>query len=129
MICFSTEYVPIMNHLLFPQLSFMTNKVYVSLMLHAHYRCMLCFWFSRYNLHATKLTLLNYTIQRFIVYSRGCATVTTNFLEHFHHSEKNPEPISSHSPFHHYPSTWQPLIDFQSAEIFLFWTFHIYGPI
>ena len=56
---------------------------------------------------------------------KSCTTITRSILEHFHHLEKKPYTITSHSPISPPLSSWQPLNYFLSLWIGLLWTLHI----
>lgn len=78
------------------------------------------------NLHSLKSTHLKCVIQRTLVYSQSCTSVSQSTWEHFHRTKKSPEPINSHSHSLS-PSPWQPLTDFLSLCICPFWAFRMNG--
>lgn len=66
------------------------------------------------------------TSQWFLAYSQGCAVTTIIILEHFHHTKKKPYAPKPSSPPPSWvttpnssaaPSSWQPLIYFQSIDL------------
>ena len=77
-------------------------------------------YFTYHRIHLLKV----YNSMVFSIF-KSCTTITRSILEHFHHLEKKPYTITSHSPISPPLSSWQPLIYFLSLWIGLLWTLHI----
>ena len=58
----------------------------------------------RYNSHTIQFTHLKYTIQRFLLYSQICATITT-ILELFHPLKKKPHGMLGPTPLRKHSSS------------------------
>lgn len=64
----------------------------------------------RCNSRNIEFTLLNGTVQCFLVILQSYTAITAVFSEHFHHLRMNPSTISVLFLFSALPSSWQPLI-------------------